>query len=126
MLPAEHPTLFDVRGVTKRWPTVDGMVSPAPTAWRWSVAELGAADALYRDLLWAVQLEIDHVHWPGRANRKQNWSPVAALADVAAIWGLPSADVELPRESRQAEYRTNSYQHRPSAWESLLREREGA
>ena len=123
MLPSEHPTLFDVRSVAKRWPTEEGMVSTTPVAWRFTVAELAAADFLYQDLLWAVQLELDHVRWPGRSNRKDNWSAVAALADVAALWGLPSAELELPRESRQAPYRTTTYRTRPSAWESLLRER---
>jgi hypothetical protein len=123
MLPAEHPRLFSTREIPKRWPTEEGMVATTPAAWRFNVAELAAADLFYRDLLWAVQLELDRVEWPGRANRKGNWSPVAALADVAQLWGLPSADLELPRESRQADYRTTSYKHRPSAWESLLRER---
>jgi hypothetical protein len=114
MLPAEHPTLFDTRAVPKRWPTMDGMVSTTPAAWRFNVAELAAADLLYQDLLWAIQLELDRVSWPGRSNRKV-WSPVAALADVAALWGLPSADLDLPRESSQVVYRTASHRNpRPS------------
>jgi hypothetical protein len=114
MLPAEHPTLFDVREVAKRWPTLEGMVSTTPAAWRFNVAELAAADLFYRDVLWATQLELDHVTWPGRSKRSI-WSPVAVLGDVAALWGLPSADQELPRESSQVIYRIASHRNqRPS------------
>lgn len=97
--------LIDLRDVPSRWPTMDGMVAPAPHAWRYrsDPAVLAAVDAFYRDLLWNTQLELDGVAWPGRAHRDRP-SVLAALRDVARLWELPSAEEPLPAASaaRQA------------------------
>lgn len=97
--------LIDLRDVPSRWPTRDGMVSPAPDAWRWrdDPERLAPVDAFYRDLLWNIQLELDGVAWPGRSPRGEV-SIVAACRDVARLWSLPAAEEPLPSTStaRQA------------------------
>lgn len=95
--------LIDLRDVPSRWPTMDGMVSPAPDAWRWrdNPERLAVADSFYRDLLWAAQLELDGVAWPGRGPRDAV-SVLAACRDVARLWGLPSCETTLPAPSRRA------------------------
>lgn len=103
--------LIDLRDVPARWPTRDGMVNPAPQAWRYEfdAERLAVVDAFYRDLLWNIQLELDGVAWPGRSPRS-DLSIVAALRDVARLWHLPSADEVLPvadtaRQARNARRR---------------------
>lgn len=92
--------LIDLRDVPSRWPTMDGMVNPAPHAWRYefSPGHLAAVDAFYRDLLWNTQLELDGVAWPGRGARTGVSVP-SALRDVARLWRLPSAEEPLPSTS---------------------------
>jgi hypothetical protein len=90
--------IIDLRDVPSRWPTMDGMVNPAPHAWRYefSPGHLAAVDAFYRDLFWNVQLELDGVNWPGRAPDRNEPSILAACRDVARLWRLPSAEEPLP------------------------------
>lgn len=92
--------IIDLRDVPSRWPTLDGMVNPAPHAWRWETnpERLAVADAFYRDLLWNVQLELDGVAWPGRSTR-DGPSILAACRDVARLWRLPSSEETLPAPS---------------------------
>lgn len=89
--------LIDLCDVPCRWPTIDGMVSPAPDAWRYQhdADRLAVVDAFYRDLLWNVQLELDGVDWPGRGHRDRV-SVLAACRDVARLWHLPSSEEVLP------------------------------
>lgn len=98
--------LIDLRDVPSRWPTVDGMVATAPDAWRWrdNPERLAVVDSFYRDLLWAVQLEVDGVEWPGRGHR-DGVSVVAACRDVARLWSLPSAETTLPAPSGRGRIR---------------------
>jgi hypothetical protein len=104
--PAEDDTgqlhIIDLRDVPSRWPTLEGMVSPAPDAWRWHDRPdvLAVVDAFYRDLLWNIQLEVDGVTWPGRATRAEV-SILAACRDVARLWHLPSSEETLPAPSRR-------------------------
>ena len=109
--PADDGRLIDLRDVPSRWPTMDGMVNPAPHAWRYEFAPdvLAAVDAFYRDLLWNAQLELDGVLWPGRTHRS-GISVMAACRDVARLWHLPAADEPLPttdtaRQARNARRR---------------------
>lgn len=94
--------IIDLRDVPSRWPTRDGMVSPAPDAWRWQDRPdvLAAVDSFWRDLLFNVQLELDGVRWPGRSTRTRI-SVLAACQDVARLWQLPSAEETLPAPSNR-------------------------
>lgn len=94
--------LIDLRDVPSRWPTMDGMVNPAPHAWRYQFDpdRLAVVDAFYRDLLWNIQLEVDGVAWPGRGDR-EDVSVLAACRDVARLWSLPSSEETLPAPSRR-------------------------
>lgn len=111
--------IIDLRDVPARWPTLDGMVNPAPHAWRYhhDPDRLAAVDAFYRDLLFNVQLELDGVSWPGRGPRGEV-SLVAACRDVARLWQLPSAEESLPststaRQARNARRREATRPHLP-------------
>lgn len=101
--------IIDLRDVPALWPTKEGMVAPAPHAWRYQHEpdRLAAVDAFYRDILWNVQLELDGVDWPGRTRGRVELSAMAALRDVARLWQLPSAEDPLPltdtaRQARNA------------------------
>lgn len=92
--------IIDLRDVPSQWPTMDGMVSPAPHLWRYrhDPERLAVVDSFWRDLLWNIQLELDGVDWPGRGDR-DGVSVLAACRDVARLWQLPSAEETLPAPS---------------------------
>lgn len=92
--------IIDLRDVPSQWPTMEGMVNPAPHAWRYhhDPERLAVVNAFYRDLLWNIQLELDGVAWPGRSTREES-SVLAAARDVARLWQLPSSEEILPAPS---------------------------
>jgi hypothetical protein len=84
--------LFPVEALCDR----DGLPPPTPTRHKYSADDLAPVQDFYRDTLWAFQLELDGVRWwPGRRRTKP--SLVAALADLAELWGLDSPRSRLPR-----------------------------
>jgi len=109
--PGDPDRLIDLRDVPSRWPTMDGMVSPAPTRWRYHAEDLAAVADFYKDLLWAAQLELDGVRWPGRDPGRDDPSIFPALRDVARLWGVSSSEEPLPSTSTARQTR-NARRHR--------------